>query len=252
MNETKFDGRGKIYAKYRPAYPKEFIEYLYSDVGIKKDSIVADIGSGTGILTRQLLEAGNSVFAVEPNSDMRAVAEVDLSAFSGFVSINGSAENTTLDAHSVDFVTVAQAFHWFDRAKFKTECGRISKPNSKIILVWNSRDLCSETVKYGDEVNRKYCPNFKGISGGMRGGENENDFYSDFFLRKYESKVFQNNLTFDLDGFIGRNLSASYALKESDENYPAYIAELIACFNTHAVDGKMIMPNVTKSYIGTV
>ena len=78
MNETRFNGIGDIYAKYRPSYPQAFIEYLYSDVGINKDSIIADIGSGTGILTKQLLEVGNKVLAVEPSDGMRLVAEVDL------------------------------------------------------------------------------------------------------------------------------------------------------------------------------
>lgn len=251
MNETKFNGMGKIYAKYRPAYPQEFIDYLYYDVGIKKDSIIADIGSGTGILTRQLLEAGNKIFSVEPNEDMRAVAEVDLSDFNNFISVNGTAENTSLDDNSVNFITVAQAFHWFDRAKFKAECSRILKPNGKIILVWNSRVFNAESVKDCDEINRKYCPNFKGFSGGMRGEENENDF-DDFFCGKYESKVFRNDQTSDLDGFIGRNLSASYTLKENDENYSAYIAELTVSFNKHSIDGKMIMPVVTRSYVGIV
>jgi SAM-dependent methyltransferase len=251
MNETKFDGMGKIYAKFRPAYPNEFIEYLYSAVGVNKDSVIADIGSGTGILTKQLLEKGSKIFAVEPNDDMRTVAEADLSRFENFASINGAAENTALEDNSIDFVIVAQAFHWFDRAKFKVECNRILKTKGRVILVWNSRVFSSEAVKDGDEINRKYCPNFKGFTGGMRGAENENDF-DDFFVGKYELRVFQNDQIGDLDEFIGRNLSASYALKENDKNYPAYIAEMTASFNKHAIDGKLIMPNVTRSYVGTV
>ncbi len=251
MNETKFDGMGKVYAKFRPAYPQEFIDYLYSEVGINKDSVIADIGSGTGILTKQLLEMGNRIFSVEPNEDMRAVAEADLSYHNNFISVNGTAENTTLADSSVDFITVAQAFHWFDRANFKAECGRILKPKGKIILVWNSRVFSAEAVQDGDAINRKYCPNFKGFSGGMRGEEREGEF-NDFFTGKYETKDFQNDQTFDLNGFIGRNLSASYALKANDKNYAAYIDELTKSFNKYAVDGKMIMPNVTRSYVGNI
>jgi len=253
MNETKFDGMGKIYAKFRPTYPQAFIDYLCCDASINRDSVIADIGSGTGILTRQLLEIGKNIFAVEPNDDMRAIAEVDLSNYNNFIPVNGTAENTTLDDESIDFITVAQAFHWFDRARFKTECSRILKPEGKVILVWNSRDLSSEVVKDADEINRKYCPNFKGISGGMRGADAEDkNYFSDFFASNYETMVFQNDLTFDLGGFIGRALSASYALKENDGNYPAYIAELTESFNKHAINGKMIMPNITKSYVGRV
>jgi len=251
MNETKFNGMGKIYAKFRPTYPKEFIDYLYTDVGINADSIIADIGSGTGILTKQILEAGNKVLAIEPNSDMRAVAEADLSGFENYVSVNGTAENTELEDNSVDFITVAQAFHWFDRVKFKAECRRILKTEGKVILVWNSRDFSAAVVKDVDEINRRYCPNFKGFSGGMRGAERDDDF-ADFFVGVYESKVFKNDQPCDLHDFIGRNLSASYALKENDANYPAYVDALKSSFNNHAIDGMLIMPTDTKSYVGTV
>jgi SAM-dependent methyltransferase len=252
MNETKFDGMGKAYAKYRPTYPQAFIEYLLSDVGINKESIIADIGSGTGILTKQLLDLDNKVLAVEPNNDMRSEAETDLNNYENFISINGTAENTTLAPNSVDFITVAQAFHWFDRVAFKAECKRILKPDGKVILVYNSRSLDSDVVKDGDAVNRKYCLNFKGFSGGMRGTEDVNSHYSDFFNGKYEVKIFQNDLVFNLKGYIGRTLSASYALKENDVNFSAYIAELTGCFNKHAVDGRLIMPNDTRSYVGKV
>jgi len=251
MNEEKFNGLGQIYAKFRPKYPQAFIEYLYSDVGIR-NSVIADIGSGTGILTNQLLERGNTVIAVEPNDDMRYAAEKDLIIFNGFNSINGTAENTTLDDHSIDFITVAQAFHWFQEAMFKLECKRILKPSGKVILVWNSRCLNSDVVKYSDDIIRKYCPNFKGFSGGMRGAETGDSEYSSFFTGEYETKVFQNDITFDLDGFIGRCRSASYALKENDADFSAWVSELTDCFYKFAVDGIMIMPNKTRSYVGTV
>jgi len=249
---------GKTYAKFRPTYPQAFIEYLCTDVGITNNSVIADIGSGTGILTKQLLELGNRVIAVEPNDDMRAVAESDLCGYENFVSENGSAENTTLDSQTVDFITVAQAFHWFDRELFKAECRRILGLNGKVILVWNSRIFGTEVVEDGDKINKKYCPHFKGFSGSMRGelydatGVENTNAFNDFFVGEYDVKVFENNQTLDLNGFIGRNLSASYAPKESDENYSAYIAELTECFNRHAINGKLIMPNDTRSYVGAV
>ena len=137
MNENKFNGMGKIYSKYRPSYPFSFIDYLFTDVGISQNSIIADIGSGTGILTRQLLEKGCKVYGVEPNADMRVIAESNLREFPGFTSVNRGAENTTIDDNSVDYITVAQAFHCFDRERLKKECHRILKPEGKVVLVWN-------------------------------------------------------------------------------------------------------------------
>lgn len=251
MNEDKFNGMGKIYSKYRPSYAVNFIDYLFTDVGISQSSTIADIGSGTGILTRQLLEKGSKVYGVEPNVDMRIIAEANLKNFSKFISVNGNAENTTIADNSVDYITVAQAFHWFDREKFKKECQHILNHEGKVILVWNTRDNKNELVMENYEVNRKYCPNFKGFSDGMYGKTNEDDF-SDFFNGKYETKVFINNLIFDMDGFIGRNLSASYALKSNDAQYNNYINELKKIYKKYSNNGQLIMPNLTRSYVGKV
>ena len=182
---------------------------------------------------------------------MRAIAETNLSNFIGFTSVNGNAENTTIDDNSVDYITVAQAFPWFDREKFKKECQRILKPEGKVILVWNNRDNKNELVIENYEVNRKYCPNFKGFSGGMHDKISEDDF-SDFFNGKYETKVFSNDLIFDMDGFIGRNLSASYSLKSNDEQYNNYINELKKIYEKYSHKGQLIMPNLTRSYVGDV
>lgn len=251
MNENKFDGMGNIYSQFRPSYPSDFIDYLKKNVSISRDKIIADIGSGTGILSKQLLLQGNVVYAVEPNKDMRIVAETDLKKYENFISIDGTAENTKLESTSIDYITVAQAFHWFNRQKFKDECQRILKHDGKVVLVWNSRDYKSNFVIEGDAINRKYCPDFTGFSGGQRGAENEDDF-SDFFNGTYETKTFRNDLKFDEQSFIGRNLSASYALKESDYYYTQYIAELKSLFKKYCKDGNVIMENLTRSYVGTV
>ena len=251
MNETKFNGLGQTYAQYRPSYPKEFMDYLYSDIGITKGCDIADVGSGTGILTRQLIDNGHRVYAVEPNADMRFVAETELGGFDKFVSVDGTAESTTLLDNSVDFITAAQAFHWFDRQRFRAECMRIIRPGGKVVLVWNCRDETSEMVRENDVIIRKYCPDFKGYSGGMRGAESDDDF-KDFFSGGYDTKAFRNDLAFDKQGFIGRNLSSSYAPKEGDSYYQAYIADLGVLFEKFSNDGCMVMPNITRSYAGTV
>ena len=251
LNENKFDGMGNIYAKFRPNYPQVFIDYLFANFGITNDSIFADIGAGTGILTKQLLEKKVKVYAVEPNDDMRKVAEANLSSFSNFILVNGTAENTTLADNSIDIITVAQAFHWFDKQKFKAECQRILKPLGKVVLVWNSRDSASDLVMQNDLINRKYCPDFKGFSGNRRGKSSEEDF-SDFFSGKYIEKIFDNPLKFTEQSFIGRNLSASYALKEFDTHYNSYVHELKKLFDKYSKNGTLIMPNLTRCYIGMV
>jgi len=246
----KFTDKAEVYAKYRPSYPREYIEYLITEAGLNQDSIIADIGSGTGILSRQLIEKRFPVIGVEPNDDMRSLAEKSLKLDSRFISIKATAENTTIKDNSLDLVTVAQAFHWFDKEKFKLECQRILKQDAKVALVWNSRDGSSDINKESAEVCQKYCPNFKGFSGGI---EETPVVYQQFFKDgKYDFKNFSNDLQFDFNGFLGRYLSASYSPKKTDKEYNPFIAALSNLFEKYSKNGKVVIPNNTRSYLGKV
>ncbi|WHZ00837.1 class I SAM-dependent methyltransferase [Neobacillus sp. YX16] len=246
----KFSGKADVYSKSRPSYPTEYIDYLLSVNSLNESSRVADIGSGTGILTRQLLERGVSVVAVEPNDDMRTKAEQDLKQYEHFTSIKGSAEATSLPDKSIDLVIAAQAFHWFDQKKFKFECKRILKQEAKVSLVWNSRDFTSPLIKENAEIFKKYCPNFYGFSGGIGEGE---ELFNQFFRHdEFEFKKFPNDLVMDFEGFLGRNLSASYSLKESDKEFEFFVEAITNLFEKYSHNGKIFMPNYTRSYLGKV
>lgn len=249
MNTNKFDEKGSVYAKARPSYPEELFLYLVSKSIIDKDKTVADIGSGTGIFTAQLSPFAKMVFAVEPNADMRNKAKDKLSRYSNISSVNAAAEDTSLSESSVDLITVAQAFHWFDRASFKKECKRILKPSGKVLLVWNDRDIKSEVIKDNFAVNKKFCPNFKGSSNGM---DFSKESFKDFFDGEYEVREFDNSLVYERDTFIARSLSSSYAPKETDIQYAEYINAIEAVFEKHQVNGNVIYPYITRCYIGTV
>lgn len=246
-NTQKFDGKAAIYAKARPGYSNELVRLLLEN-GVGNDSFVADIGSGTGIFSNVLLDLGCHVYGVEPNEDMRKESEKKLAQFTAFHPVNGAAENTTLRDKSVDFITVAQAFHWFDTKKFKLECKRIIKDNGKVMLIWNSRIMESSLVKENEQIFRRYCPDFKGFSGGIGYmDESIQNFYSNFTVYR-----FPNNLPFDKSKFIERNLSASYSLKENDAQYDLYLTELGNLFDKYAVDGMLLVPNETIVYMGEV
>ncbi|WP_338452709.1 class I SAM-dependent methyltransferase [Niallia oryzisoli] len=246
----KFTDKAEVYAKYRPSYPLEYIEYLISEAGLNEDCMIADIGSGTGILSRQLLEMGFSVIGVEPNDHMRTVAEQTIKPNSCFISVKATAEHTTINDHSLDLVTVAQAFHWFDMEPFRLECQRILKQDAKMALVWNSRDGSSDINKESADVCQKYCPNFKGFSEGME--ETPIPFQQFFKDGKYEFKCFRNDLPFTLIGFLGRYLSASYSPKKTDKEYNPFITALSNIFEKYSDNGKIIIPNITRSYLGQV
>ncbi len=246
-NTDKFTGKADVYSTARPGYPKEFIDYLCENVGINSSSTVADIGSGTGKFSVELLKIGAKTYCVEPNDDMRHVAERDFEIYQNFNSINGTCECTGIDDNSLDFVTVAQAFHWFDVDKFKIECRRILKDEGSVILVWNMRAECEfNSANY--EIFAKYCPEFRGFSSEKRDGAG----VGKFFEGRFTKVAFPNPYYLDKDAFIARCKSASYSLSPSHPNYDKYIQALSDLFDEYASDGIVKVPSDTIAYIGRI
>ena len=251
MNTTeRFTGKAEAYAKYRPTYPSAYFDYLLGAVNLTAGSAVADVGAGTGIFTRQLLERGLHVTAVEPNADMRAQLMQALAGQAGFAASGGSAEATELPDASVDLVTAAQAFHWFNPDTFKLECRRILKPGSKVALVWNGRDRESALEQDVETSFKRFCPTFRGFSEGMRNTPHTCD---DFFGEGVcEYRAFREDTVQDIQSFLGRNVSASYAPRPEDASYGAFVKDMTEVFERHSKDGKLIQAKITHSYVGAV
>lgn len=248
-NTKKFNGIANEYTKSRPNYAARFIECLFDKYGFSASSVVADIGSGTGKFAKQLLDKDCSVICVEPNTDMRLVAEKELCEYPKFKSIEGSAEKTMLPDSSVDFITTAQAFHWFDTQSFKAECSRIIKPEGKVFLIWNTRNNEALINRELHRVYSKYCPEFKGFSGGTKPHDDRIKY---FFDNNYEYITFDNQLYFDREKFINRSLSGSYSLKKGDSNFDLYIEEIEKIFDEFETDGIAKIENQTVAYVGSV
>jgi len=248
--EERFTNKAEIYKKYRPSYPKELIDYLYTKVGFCRGSVIADIGAGTGIFGRLLLEKGSRVYSVEPNADMRRIAEADLSGFANFVSVDAPAEHTRINDHSIDFVTAAQAFHWFDELVFRAECKRILRPGGKVVLVWNVRDYSNEIVQKDYAIRERYCIDRGGL--GENGGPPKDTRF--FAYGICETMVFQNDLILDRNAYIGMNLTRSYApTKESHpDKFHGFVSELGMLFDECSVNGILAFPHTTRSFVGDV
>lgn len=246
-NTTKFTGKSSAYVEARPGYVSELFDYLKDELGVNEQTIIADIGSGTGKLSQDLLKIAGTVYCVEPNDEMRQVAESLLHDQEGFISVKGSAEQTTLVDKCVDFILVGQAFHWFEPKSFKKECTRLLKDKGKVILVWNSRVKESEQIIENDEICKQYCKTFKGFSGGL-----EEQMISDFFDGVYKIKKVKNDLLFDKEKYMKRMMSASYSLTENDPNFTDYFIALEQFFDKYAENGILTMPNETVWYIGEV
>lgn len=244
-----FSGRAKDYDAGRPSYSQLLIESLYNDVGFTPESVIADIGSGTGKFAKQLLEKGSSVICVEPNGDMGRIARRVLSAYAKASFTDGDASDTKIQSAAVDFITAAQAFHWFDVDGFKNEGRRILKPGGKVVLVWNSRDETAEISAELRAVFSEHCPRFAGQSGGMK---KDDEKIIRFFDGKYTVTEFNNPIAFDRSRFIARSLSASYSIKEGEPGFESYISRLNDFFDKHVKDGILTMPNKSVAYIGRI
>jgi ubiquinone/menaquinone biosynthesis C-methylase UbiE len=217
----RFSDRVENYIKYRPGYPNEVIAILRDECRLVPDSIVADVGSGTGILTEMFLRNGNVVYGIEPNQEMRDAAERLLKGYQRFYSIAAKAEETTLSDASVDFIVAGQAFHWFDREKTKIEFNRILKPGG-----WTDYEQVDHR-RIDAAVIREF-------------------FGSDNF----RLKQFKNVQVFDYEGVKGRLLSSSYAPEEGHPKYEPMMAELQRIFQAHQAEGKVIFEYVTQMYYG--
>ncbi len=245
MNEQQFNKKGKLYHSARPAYPEALFQTLREQ--IPPQSVVADVGSGTGIFSARLLTIAQRVFAVEPNESMRAAAE-EAQDSPRFFSVAGSAEATSLPCACVDCVTAAQAFHWFDQKQFRAECLRILKPGGLVFLVWNDRELTDPVILQNAEINARFCPRFRGFSNGDCG--EQRPFLSSFFGGEYQTLSFPNPSFYSLKQFIARNLSSSFAPFPEDTGFSAYVAALTALFEQHCQDGILRYPYTTHCYFG--
>lgn len=249
-NTGKFTRKVADYVKYRPTYPDLFFKYLFDEVGLSPDACVADVGAGTGILTEPLAERVKTIYAVEPNRNMRIACMESCGRNCSFVALDGTAEDTGIPDQSVDFITVAQAFHWFNRNRTHQEFTRILKPEGLVILVWNSRVPESALVVENDALCRKYCPDFIGFSGGR---ESSIDQFIHFYRDNlYETRSYGNDRTLTLEAFIGSSLSASYAPLPEYDGYDAFVADLEILFERYQKNGLLTVPMRTWSYTGRI
>ncbi|MDB5056038.1 MAG: methyltransferase [Bacilli bacterium] len=247
-SKKRFSNRVENYIKYRPSYPKEAINFLYVNLGFNEKSIIADIGSGTGIFTKLLLERGSKVVAIEPNKEMRNAAEVQLNEHHNFVSINGTAEDTQLEVQSVDYIVSAQSFHWFDRRLAKIEFSRILRPSGKVILIWNNRRTDQNAIDRAYEnLLSTYGKDYAQV---RHTNINENDLRAFFKDGIYTKKSFENHQDFDFDGLSGRMLSSSYIPMPDETNHNEMMEKLKIIFNEYNESGKVTIAYDTEIYYG--
>ena len=241
----RFSNRVENYVKYRPGYPREVLELFKDELGLTADSVLADVGSGTGLSSRLFVENGNTVYGVEPNDAMRAAAEQYLAGFPSFQSVKGTAENTGLPDGSVDLVIAAQAFHWFDHERSRAEFKRILKEDGYLVLIWNQRQLGTTPflVEY-----EKFLLSYASDYAQVRHENVSEEIIARFFAKPFSQKTFDNQQVFDFDGLKGRMLSASYMPSETDQRFDRMIDELRSLFAKHAENDRIKIFYDTRLY----
>jgi SAM-dependent methyltransferase len=242
----RFSSRVDNYVRYRPGYPPETIQLLRDECGLTTESVVADIAFGTGIFTRMLLENGSRVYGVEPNADMRRAGEQLLAGYPRFSTVAGTAEATTLPDGSVDFITAAQAAHWFDAEKARKEFIRILKPGGWLVLIWNDRRMDSSAfLRQYEQLLCTYGTDYeevrqRGMTLALEG----------FFPHGFKTRQFEYKQAFDYDGLEGRLLSSSYVPQKDHPRYDAMLVDLRRIFVDHQVKGEVSFDYDTRVHNG--
>jgi len=246
----RFTERVESYVQSRPGYPPDLVPLLAREADLHPSHAVADVGSGTGLLSEPFLRNGNEVFGIEPNPKMRAAAE---KAFAGkplFRSVEGSAESTTLPAESVDLVAAGQAFHWFDRKRAREEFARILRPPFRVVLVWNDRRTEGSRFSEGYEALLRE----HGTDYGLVDHKNLGSDVFDAFFEPNGWKLFSlpNTQRFDENGLRSRLLSSSYTPPPGDPRHEPMLGDLARLFARTNDDGFVLMEYETKIYLGKI
>jgi SAM-dependent methyltransferase len=246
----RFSSRAENYVKYRPSYPQAVLATLRDECKLTSESVIADIGSGTGLLTKLFLENGNPVHAVEPNPEMRAEAERFLRKYSSFRSVAAIAEASTLADRSVDFVVAGQSFHWFERSQARKEFVRILRPEGWAMLVWNHIEPQSAPfLQTYERLQMQYATDQSPENLAQRDAAAAADLFG---ASGFRSETFGHSSRLDYAAVRGRLLSASFMPEPGHPDHEKMLAELAEIFRSHQVDGTVEFRYVTTMYYGRV
>lgn len=240
----RFSGLADTYARHRPDYPDAALDFILTHCGLRGGSLVADVGSGTGISTRQLAARGLRVVGIEPNAEMRKRAEAEPSS-PGTIPLtylDGRAEATGLEQESCHAVLAAQAFHWFATEEALRELRRVLKPEGWVVLLWNERDESDPfTAAYGAVV--RSTPGAAAVE--VPRGRARDVLLANSLFRNALRKDFTHGQWLDEAGVLGRAFSASYAPREPVQA-ERFAASLRLTFARFQSEGKVFLKYVTS------
>jgi SAM-dependent methyltransferase len=245
---SRFTGLADLYARCRPGYPPEALDFIITHCGLARGFLLVDVGSGTGISARLFARRGVSVLGIEPNAEMRARAEAeslppDLPAP---VYQEGRAEATNLLDSIANAVLAAQAFHWFEPESALREFHRILKPDGWVVLLWNERDETDPfTAAYGAAV--RATPDAAAVE--VPRGQAGDPLLTSPLFQDARRVVFPYQQELDEEGVLGRAFSASYAPRDPAVA-DAFAAQLRRLFGRFQQASKVVLHYETAVYVG--
>ena len=245
---TSFTHRVTYYNRYRPSYPEALYQYLEEALGLRPEHTIADIGAGTGFASNWFACNGNPTYAVEPDMEMRQAAAWNYQSYPNYHVLAGTAEDTPLPDHSIDFVISGQAFDWFKQKEAAKEIRRILKPGGYVLLVWNERRTDSSPfLRQLENLLLRHVPAYAG----QQKDAGESDAIASFYgTSNYGYETFDNCQVLNWEGLKGRLLSTSFMPDDSQPEYHNLLKSLHRGFRAHAIGGQVKVDYVTKLYYG--
>ncbi|MDE1893243.1 MAG: class I SAM-dependent methyltransferase [Xanthomonadaceae bacterium] len=244
----RFSDRVDDYVRYRPDYPPALLAWLQREHGVAAGWRVADVGAGTGISAKMFLDVGCRVTAVEPNAPMRDAATRWLAGYPLFDAIDGRADATGLAGASVDLVTVAQAFHWFDEAAARREFARILRPGGLAAIWWNSRRLGGSAFLEGYEALLKtFGTDYASVAERYPDDARMRDWFGAGFRG---AASFAHGQALDFDALRGRLMSSSYVPQAGHPQHLPMLQALRELFDRCVERGTIDFAYDTRIFVG--
>lgn len=241
-----FSKKAEKYAKYRWDYAAGAIDTIINITQMSVNSTIADIGAGTGILTKHFIGKAQKIFAIEPNLELRQILTRELGNVPSISVVDGCAEDTKLLEHAVDVVTVAQAIHWFDPEPARKEMMRILKEGGWLVLVRNYGTNKEKHEAIQCLMTEEYGADLTVVTGRPR--EVPSRFY--FGNDNFQSLVFRFAFQQGWDEFLGTLIATSFMPDEDHPLFPRLETEARKVFSQFSDHGSWTVEGETELIIG--
>jgi ubiquinone/menaquinone biosynthesis C-methylase UbiE len=241
-----FSKKAEKYAKFRWDYAASAIETIINITQMSINSTIADIGAGTGILTKHFIDKAQTIYAIEPNFELRQILTRELGACSSVFVMDSCAEATKLPDKSVDVITVAQAIHWFEPEPARQEMMRILKDDGWLVLIKN-KAADTEPNKAAQSLMTEEYAAYRSVMT-ERPEEKPPRFY--FGSDHFETSVFPFAFLQNWEEFIGTLTTVSFMPDEDHPLFPRLEAEAIRVFSQYSNHGFWKVEGETELIVG--